>query len=158
MLPTVITAKSHLIAAVAALSITALPATQANAWGDKEQGFLAGVVTTIIVDSLITKKKTVAPAPVYTAPAPAPVYVDPAPVYTSLSSTPAARAFNSYTRAECKAIQRKLKSWGYYQGAVDGSFGRGTYNAVLSYAADEGASSSLKSTAGAYGLYDGMLY
>lgn len=142
MLPTVITAKSHLIAAVAALSITALPATQANAWGDKEQGFLAGVVTTIIVDSLITKKKTVAPAP----------------VYTSLSSTPAARAFNSYTRAERKAIQRKLKSWGYYHGAVDGSFGRGTYNAVLAYAADEGASSSLKSTAGAYGLYDGMLY
>ena len=156
MLLPVITAKSHLIAAVAALSITALPATPAKAWGDKEQGFLAGVVTTIIVDSLITKKKTVAPAPVYAAPPP--VYVDPAPVYTSLSSTPAARAFNSYTRAERKVIQRKLRAWGYYSGAVDGSFGRGTYNAVLSYAADEGASSSLKSTAGAYGLYDGMLY
>ena len=156
MLLSVINAKTTLIAGLTAFSIAAVPATPALAWGDKEQGFLAGVVTTIIVDSLITKKKTVAPAPVYTAPAP--VYVDPAPVYTSLSSTPAARAFNSYTRAERKAIQRKLKSWGYYQGAVDGSFGRGTYNAVLSYAADEGASSSLKSTAGAYGLYDGMLY
>ena len=158
MLPTVITAKSHLIAAVAALSITALPATPAKAWGEKEQGFLAGVVTTIVVDSLITRKKTVAPAPVYVAPAPAPVYVDPAPVYTTLSSTPAARAFNSYTKAERKAIQRNLKSWGYYHGAVDGSFGRGTYNAVVAFAADEGASSSLKSTTGAYGLYDGMLY
>ena len=156
MLPTVITTKSHLIAAIAALSITALPATQAQAWGDKEQGFLAGVVTTMIVDGLITKKKTVAPAPVYVDPAP--VYVDPTPVYTSLSSTPAARAFNSYTKAERKAIQRRLKSWGYYTGAVDGSFGRGTYNAVRSYAAEEGATNSLKSTGGAYGLYDGMLY
>ena len=39
MLPTVITTKSHLIAAVAALSITALPATPAKAWGDKAFDF-----------------------------------------------------------------------------------------------------------------------
>lgn len=156
MLPIVIPAKSHLIAALAALSITALPATQAKAWGDKEQGFLAGVVTAVIIDGIIDqnrKLKTLPPAP-----APTPVYVDPAPVYSSLSATPAAKAFNSYTKAERKAIQRNLKAWGYYRGAIDGSFGRGTYNAVVAFAADEGATANLKSTAGAYAIYDGLLF
>lgn len=150
MLPSVIATKRSLIAALAALSITALPATQAKAWGDKEQGFVAGVVATIIVDSLITKKKVVAPAPVYVEPTP--------PVYTTLSSTPAARAFKSYTLAERRAIQRNLKAWGYYHGSVDGTFGRGTYNAVVAFAADEGASNNLKSTAGAFAIYDGLIF
>ena len=156
MLLPVTTAKRSLIAALAAISITALPAAPAKAGGDKEQGFLAGVVATIVVDSLITKKKVVAPAPVYVAPAP--VYVDPAPVYTTLSTTPAARAFNSYTLAERRAIQRNLKAWGYYYGAIDGTFGRGTYNAVVAFAADEGASNNLKSTSGAFALYDGLIF
>jgi len=151
MLLPVTTAKRSLIAALAAISITALPAAPAKAWGDKEQGFLAGVVATIVVDSLITKKKVVAPAP-------APVYVAPAPVYTTLSTTPAARAFKSYTLAERRAIQRNLKAWGYYYGSIDGTFGRGTYNAVVAFAADEGASNNLKSTSGAFALYDGMIY
>lgn len=154
MLPSVITAKSHLIAAVAALSITALPATPAKAWGDKEQGFLAGVVTALVIDGIVdANKKKVIPV---TPPPPAPVYVDPTPVYTSISATPAGKAFNSYTKAERKAIQRQLKSWGYYHGAVDGSFGRGTYNAVTALAADEGA--SLKTMAGAFAVYDGLIY
>ncbi len=156
MLLPVIATKRSLIAALAAISITALPAAPAKAWGDKEQGFLAGVVATIVVDSLITRKKTTTVTP---APAPAPVYVaPPPPVYTTLSSTPAARAFNSYTVAERRAIQRNLKAWGYYYGSVDGTFGRGTYNAVVAFAADEGASNNLKSTAGAFALYDGMIY
>ena len=153
MLPTVIATKRSLIAALAAISITALPAAPAKAWGDKEQGFLAGVVATIVVDSLITKKKVVAPAP-----APAPVYVAPTPVYTTLSTTPAARAFNSYTVAERRAIQRNLKAWGYYYGSIDGTFGRGTYNAVVAFAADEGASSNLRSTSGAFAIYDGLIF
>lgn len=152
MLPFAQTAKSSLIAAVAAFSIAALPAAPAKAWGDKEQGFVAGVIATIIVDSLVDKKKTVTPAPT-------PVYVAPVtPTYISLSSTPAARAFNSYTKAERKAIQRNLKAWGYYHGAIDGSFGRGTYNAVVAFAADEGASNNLKSTAGAFAIYDGLIF
>ena len=151
MLLSVITTKSHLIAAAAALSIAALPAAPAHALGDKEKGFLAGVVATIIVNGLITRK-TVAPAP-------APVYVAPAPVvYTTISTTPAARAFNSYTSAERKAIQRSLKSWGYYHGSIDGTFGRGTYNAVVAFAADEGASNNLKSTTGAFAIYDGLIF
>lgn len=158
MLLSVTAAKSHLIAAAAALSIAAVPAAPAHAWGDKEQGFLAGVVTALVIDGIVDankKAKTVAPAPVYAAP----VYVAPAPVvYSSISTTPAARAFNSYTTAERKAIQRTLKSWGYYHGSIDGTFGRGTYNAVTAFAADEGASSNLKSTAGAFAIYDGLIF
>lgn len=30
-------------------------------------------------------------------------------------------------------IQQRLKEWGYYTGAVDGIFGRGTYNAVVRF-------------------------
>lgn len=152
MLPTALTAKSALIAAIAAISIATLPAAPAKAWGDKEQGFVAGVIATIIVDGLIDTKKTVKAAP------PAPVYVAPPPVYTQLGATPAARAFNSYTKAERKLIQRNLKAWGYYHGAVDGSFGRGTYNAVVAFAADEGASNHLKSTSGAFAIYDSLIF
>ena len=30
-----------------------------------------------------------------------------------------------------RAVQQKLKNWGYYSGAVDGVFGQSTYNAVV---------------------------
>jgi len=32
---------------------------------------------------------------------------------------------------QVSAMQRKLKQWGYYTGAVDGIFGKGTYDAVV---------------------------
>jgi len=32
-----------------------------------------------------------------------------------------------------RAVQQKLKNWGYYSGAVDGVFGQGTYTAVVSF-------------------------
>ena len=31
--------------------------------------------------------------------------------------------------SEVKEVQRRLKKWGYYTGAVDGVFGQGTRNA-----------------------------
>lgn len=34
---------------------------------------------------------------------------------------------------EVKEVQRRLKLWGYYNGAVDGSFGAGTRNAVIAF-------------------------
>lgn len=37
-------------------------------------------------------------------------------------------------------IQQTLKQWGYYTGAVDGNFGRGTYNAVVSFQRKNGLS------------------
>ena len=43
MLLSVMTAKKNLIAALTAASIAAVPAAPALAWGEKEQGFVAGV-------------------------------------------------------------------------------------------------------------------
>jgi N-acetylmuramoyl-L-alanine amidase len=34
---------------------------------------------------------------------------------------------------EVKEVQRRLKLWGYYNGAVDGTFGAGTRNAVIAF-------------------------
>jgi Putative peptidoglycan binding domain len=154
MLPTVMTARSTLIAALAALSIAAVPAAPALAWGDKEQGFVAGVATAVIIDEILKNSRK---ARAYDR-RDTPIYVEPRRTHTSIYSTPAARAFQSYSHAERKAIQRNLRAWGYYRGGIDGAFGPGTYNAVVAYARDEGASGSLKSTSGAYGVYDGLLY
>ncbi len=161
MLPTVMTVKSTLVAAIAALSIATIPAP-ALALGDKEKGFVAGVATAVIVDELLkNNRKARAYDRGYTA---APVYVEPRVVYvepqrtTSIYRTPAARAFNSYSAAERKAIQRNLRSWGYYRGGIDGSFGPGTYNAIVSYARDEGAVNNLSSTNGAFAVYDGLIF
>jgi hypothetical protein len=161
MLLTATKAKTTLIAGLTALSIAAIPATPALAWGEKEQGFVAGVATAVIVDELLKNRRARLGAPVY---APAPVYVEPRVRYaeprhtTSIYSTPAARAFQSYTLSERKAIQRNLRAWGYYRGGIDGAFGPGTYNAVTAYARAEGMSANLRSTSGAYGIYDSMIY
>ncbi len=150
-------AKSKAIAAVAALAVAAGAAAPAQAWGKKEQGFLAGVLTAVIIDELIdnNRHRRVAPAP---APTPRPVYVEPAPNYGSIYRTPAAQAFNSYSHNERKAIQRSLRSYGYYSGGIDGSFGPGTYNAISAYARASGASGNLNTTGGAYALYDGLIF
>ncbi len=37
------------------------------------------------------------------------------------------------TGAEVKEVQRRLKQWGYYTGAVDGIFGAGTKKAVIAF-------------------------
>lgn len=160
MLLSVTKAKTTLIAGLTALSIAAIPATPALAWGEKEQGFVAGAATAIIVDELLkNNRKARLYDRGYTA---QPTYVEPRTVYveprhtTSIYATPAGRAFQSYSAAERKAIQRNLRAWGYYRGGIDGSFGPGTYNAVTAYASDEGQ--SLRSTSAAYGVYDGLLY
>lgn len=159
MLLSVMNAKTTLIAGLTALSIAAVPATPALAWGEKEQGFVAGVATAVIVDEILKNRRARMAAPVYVAPAPTFVeprtYVEPRHT-TSIYATPAARAFQSYSASERKAIQRKLRAWGYYRGGIDGAFGPGTYNAITAYARDEGA--SLSTSAKAYGVYDGLLF
>jgi len=88
---------------------------------------------------------------------PQPVY-RPGPSYGSIYATPAARAFQSYSSAERKAIQRRLATQGYYRSGIDGSFGPGTYSAVVAYAQDTRMAESLQSTAGSYSVYDGLLF
>jgi hypothetical protein len=159
MLPTVMTAKSTMIAALTALSIAAVPANPALAWGEKEQGFVAGVATAVIIDEILKQNRKArevrrAPDVVYADPRP----TRPAHTATSIYRTPAAQAFNSYTRSERKAIQRALRAWGYYRGGLDGSFGPGTYNAITAYARDEGLSANLRNTNSAYAVYDGLIF
>lgn len=169
MLLPVTALKTRAIAAVTALSLAAsLPAAPALAWGEKEQNFLAGVATAVVVGTIINdikhkeRARRLQPVPVYRGqPAPPPVYA-PAPVYApghvSIYATPAARAFQSYSPAERKAIQRRLATQGYYRSGIDGSFGPGTYSAVLAYARDSRMDANLQSTSGAYAVYDGLLF
>ncbi|MEZ5796011.1 MAG: peptidoglycan-binding domain-containing protein [Paracoccaceae bacterium] len=129
--------RNSAIAATTALALAGTIAAPAQAWGKKEQGFVAGVATAVIVDQLFFKNHNRYVAP---APTPRPVYADPAPSYSSIYRTPAAQAFNSYSREERKAIQRRLRASGYYHGGIDGAFGPGTYNAITAYARASGAS------------------
>lgn len=163
MLPAVKTnVKRMTLAALASLSIAALPAAPALAWGPNEQNFLKGVVATIAVQALIREAKKHPRQPVYQQPAYQPVYADPvyqpAPVHNSIYRTPASRAFQSYSAQERKLIQRRLSAFGYYRGGIDGSFGPGTYSAIVAYADDEGMRDRLASNAGAFGVLDSLIY
>lgn len=165
--------KTRVIAALTAFSLIAsLPAAPALAWNKKERNFVAGVATAVVVGAIINdinRKNRARRAPPQYAYPPQPVY-QPQPVYTpppvyqpnpghsSIYATPAARAFQSYSSAERKAIQRRLASQGYYRSGIDGSFGPGTYAAVLAYARDSRMAESLQSSAGAYAVYDGLLF
>jgi hypothetical protein len=165
MLSTVLNARRHLIAATATALIAALPAAPALAWGDREQGFVAGVATAVIVDRILRQQPLIPRArpaqPTYFVdPTPVrPAIVPPAPVVpASIYRSPAARAFQSYAPAERRAIQSRLRAWGYYHGGIDGAFGPGTYSAVTAYARDEGLSTRLGETSSAFGVYDSLLY
>jgi hypothetical protein len=160
MLSNVSTLRNTVAALISAVAIAAIPASPAQAWGDREQGFVTGVAAALIIDGILKQSRKarevrVAP-PVYFAD---PTPVRPAPVVTtSIYRTPSARAFQSYSHVERKAIQRQLRAWGYYRGGIDGAFGPGTYSAVTAFAADEGLTSRLSSVNTAYAVYDGLLY
>ena len=158
MLPYV---KTAAVSAIAATSIFIGSLAPAQAFGDRERAFLQGVAAAVIIDKLTSQPRRPAP-PVYVAPPVTfvpqqPVYQQ-HPVQISIYQTPAARAFNSYSRAERIAIQRRLAQLGYYRSGIDGSFGPGTYNAVVAYAQDAGQGSSLGGTNTAFGVYDGLIY
>ncbi|MEO6300620.1 MAG: peptidoglycan-binding domain-containing protein [Paracoccaceae bacterium] len=95
--------------------------------------------------------------PVYYPQRPRPPVYYP-PVQQSVYNTPTAQAFNSYTRDERRRIQSSLMAYGYYRGSVDGSFGPGTYNAVVAYAQNTHQLAMLNTRGGAYGFLDGLLF
>ena len=155
MLPVISNIKRNLIAGVAAISIVAAGATPAMAWGKNEQQFLTGVISVLAVQALLREanhRAKVTRQPVYQAP----VRYEPPPV--SIYSSTTAQAFNSYSDNEQRRIQSTLSAYGYYQGAIDGSFGPGTHNAVALYANRTGKAAMLSTRAGAYGLLDGLLF
>ena len=157
MLPAV---KNITIASVTALALAFTAAAPANAFGRNERNFVAGAATALIINGLIRQDRALRQQryvqPQYVNPQP--VY-QPQPVYrTSIYNTAAAVAFNSYSRSERVAIQRQLSRQGYYYSTLDGSFGPGTYNAVASYARDNGQGDRLASRDGAYAVFDGLLY
>jgi hypothetical protein len=161
MLPAV---KRTALATLTALAIAATPAAPALAWGQSEQDVLKGVVGTLLVQGIIREGKKYHRQPAY---APPPVYAQPVyaqPDYyqpratTSIYRTPVARAFGSYSSSERRLIQRRLSAFGYYRGGIDGSFGPGTYSAIVAYADDEGMGGYLGSTSDAYGIFDSLIY
>ncbi len=141
------------ISAVAAMAIASTPAHAFNA---REQGVITGVLGTLLITGLIQENNKHRAQPVYQPP----VYQEPVyqqPVYQPrISRTPAAAAFSSYAPSERRLIQRRLARLGYYYGAVDGSFGPGTYNAVVAYANDQG--SALTSRNAAFSVYDSLIF
>lgn len=51
----------------------------------------------------------------------------------ALSPSAQATVYWGSRGAEVRSVQTKLKQWGYYNGAVDGVFGQGTYDAVVRF-------------------------
>jgi peptidoglycan hydrolase-like protein with peptidoglycan-binding domain len=180
MLPKLSTAA---IATTLAVSVSLGSVAPAEALGRNERNFLKGVAATLLIGAIVSDARArTAPAP---APAPAPRYQSsyrtaPQPDYqpryqprhdedrisgrvigsSTMSGTAgiAAQAFNAYPRAERRAIQSRLRSFGYYSGAVDGIFGPATYRATEAYARDSVGARALTDKAGAFGIYDSLLY
>ncbi len=55
------------------------------------------------------------------------------PAAIELTAAPAAVLRQGSSGGEVKEVQRRLKNWGYYTGAVDGIFGAGTKKAVIRF-------------------------
>lgn len=156
------------IGATAAFAIAAAGATPAAALGDRERDILLGLTAAVIVGALINQAQAndrprqpratvIEPEPQYLASPDRPIVRVPE-VQPSIYRTPAAQAFNGYSAEERRAIQQRLKAHGYYKRGIDGIFGPGTYSAVLAFAADNGLSQNLRSTADARGIYDALIY
>lgn len=169
MLPSIRTATTAAIAAIALAATVAAP-VQA---GQRERDFLKGVAATVIVGTVINnlnaQRAQAQPRyfqqprqhqqqPQYYTPGPREPAYFAQPSRPSLSSTAAAQAFKSYSPSERRAIQRRLARAGYYTGGIDGVFGPGTFRAVAAYAADRGLQGRIDTASGAYTVYDSLIY
>jgi Putative peptidoglycan binding domain len=159
------TVKKTAIAAVASLAIAGTLASPAAAFGRNERNFVQGVAAAVIIGAIINDANNRQPVRRQViVEEPRRVYVEPERVYvqhevrSSIYRTPAAQAFNSYSRSERMAIQRRLQGYGYYRSGIDGAFGPGTYNAVVAYARDTGIDGNLQSSRTAFGVYDALIY
>ena len=158
--------KTKIIAGFVAAAVVAAPAAPALAWGKDEQNFTKGVLATLMAGAVIrdlnhhARLNEEAQRPTYQPRQPVYYQAQPPVVYQPVQSiyqTPAAMAFNSYSRNERIRIQAMLAKSGDYYGNIDGSFGPGTYQAVTSYASRTGKMAALETRGGAYGLYDQLI-
>ena len=164
MLPNIRTSAT---AALTALAL-ALPAP-AHAWGERQQNTLAALAAAGIIGTLIyqNNRQRQYAAPVTRAPVQQypryqePRYQEPASYRSApiagVYATPAARAFNSYTPAQRRAIQSRLSQAGYYHGGIDGAFGPQTYRAIMAIAGDTSGANQLATMSGALEFYDAIL-
>lgn len=163
MLPTVINISSLTkmgAIAITAMSISFTTAAPAQAFGKGERSFLQGVAATLLVGAIVKDARSRSHTQTYVQPQsmrPMPVHGGYAPV-TSIYRTPAGQAFNSYSYSQRRMIQQRLALQGYYRSGIDGSFGPGTYNAIVAYAGDTGNARRLGSMSGAFGVYDALIY
>jgi hypothetical protein len=161
-------------AVVAALSLAAALPAPANAWGEREQNTLGALAAAGLIGTLIYQhnRQRQYAAPVTRAPiqqyqtyqqpryqeqryqAPASYQSN---TTSSVYATPAARAFNSYTLSQRRAIQSRLSQAGYYQGGIDGAFGPMTYRATMAIAGDTSDASQMRTMSGALEFYDAIL-
>jgi len=144
---------NYIVAGVTAVAITATSVVPANAFDRDERQFLKGIAATLLVQKIIKESKKNKKVQEQPQPVPQPVYVP-----SSIYATPAAQAFQSYTPTQRRLIQQRLSAYGYYRSGIDGSFGPGTYNAVLAYARDIGQASAMQATGSAYAVYDRLIY
>jgi hypothetical protein len=145
--------RTALIATATAATMALTTAVPAHAWGKNEQNFLKGVLATVIVGQVIKEARKDRPRynqPVYPE---TPVYV-PAPHY---GGSVLAQAFSEFSPASKRAIQTRLRNYGYYRGGIDGQFGPGTRGALEAYARDTGNPGLTQSRDGAVRLMNSLL-
>jgi hypothetical protein len=165
------------IATVTALSMALASATPGQALDKKERALLgvlaAAAIVGVIANDAARKnraRQTYYEEPRYYAPEPQyhdPYYDEPRyehPRYDEPRYQPqpsygssVTGAFREFSPASRRAIQSRLRAYGYYYGSVDGAFGPATRRAIEAYARDTGNSSLLGSRNGTVTLLNGLL-
>ncbi len=161
------------LAAVTALAIAATAPAPALAWGKNEQNFLKGMLAAAAIAAIVDhNRKSNAAEPDYRYRDDR--YYDRSPRRDSrfddrwrddrrpdyrppAHHSGAAAAFAEYSPASKRAIQTRLRAYGYYHGAIDGVWGPGTRAAIEAYARDTGNARALDSRDGSVRLLNGLL-
>ena len=91
---------------------------------------LAGAETRKLLDSGTALPADATPAPAATA--------EPTPTPEPVWEIPKSTVKNGSEGADAKAVQTRLKELGYYQGKVDGKFGRASMNALKNFQTNNG--------------------
>lgn len=159
--------KTPVLSATLALALSLATVGPVSALGKNERNFLKGVAATLVIGALLNQAQANHPPaqPVTRAvqvptPYPQPQGHTPAHVIGSDTSSYAAtsQAFRAYGQSDRRAIQTRLRQYGYYRGGIDGVFGPATYRATEAYARDSVGARALQDRAGAFGVFDSLIY